>query len=67
MAEALEASLGAPKSTALVWRPKSLTPVEGDPAQTLIKLVDALDDDDDVQTVFLNAEFDEATQAAMAG
>ncbi|MBE7219034.1 MAG: YebC/PmpR family DNA-binding transcriptional regulator [Caulobacteraceae bacterium] len=67
VAEALEAALGAPKSTAVVWRPKSLTPVEGDPAQSLIKLVDALDDDDDVQTVFLNAEFDDATAAAMAG
>ena len=67
VAEALEASLGAPKSTAVVWRPKTLTPVEGDPAQTLIKLVDALDDDDDVQTVFLNAEFDDATAEAMAG
>ena len=67
VAEALEATLGPPRSTAVVWRPKSLTPVEGDPAQTLIKLIDALDDDDDVQTVFLNAEFDEATTAAMAG
>ena len=67
VAEALEVSLGAPRSTAVVWRPKSLTPVEGDPAQTLIKLIDALDEDDDVQTVFLNADFDDATQAAMAG
>ena len=67
VAEALETSLGAPKSTAVVWRPKTLTPVEGDPAQGLIKLVDALDDDDDVQTVFLNAEFDDATAEAMAG
>ena len=67
VAEALETSLGAPKSTAVVWRPKTLTPVEGDPAQGLIKLVDALDDDDDVQTVFLNAEFDAATAEAMAG
>ncbi len=67
VAEALEAALGSPTSTAVVWRPKTVTPVEGDPAQSLIKLVDALDDDDDVQTVFLNAEFDEATTAAMAG
>ena len=67
VAEALEATLGTPQSTAVVWRPKSLTPVEGEGAQGLVKLMDALDDDDDVQTVFLNAEFDDATTAAMAG
>ena len=58
--EALDAQLGAPKSTALVWRPKSGTPVSGDPAATLLKLFDALDDDDDVQMVFSNEEIDEA-------
>ena len=31
-----------------------------------MKLVDALDDDDDVQTVFMNAEFSEETLAALA-
>ncbi len=58
--EALEAQLGTPKSTGIVWRPKSSTPVSGDQAATLLKLIDALDDDDDVQTVFSNEEIDEA-------
>ena len=58
--EALEAKLGAPKSTGIVWRPKSGTPVSGDQAASFLKLVDALDDDDDVQTVFSNEEIDEA-------
>lgn len=58
--EALEARLGAPKSTGVVWRPKSGTPVSGDQAAGLLKLIDALDDDDDVQTVFSNEEIDEA-------
>ncbi len=66
VAEALAARIGDPKSTSVVWRPKSETPVAGEQAQTLLKLVDALDDDDDVQNVFLNAEFDEATLAALA-
>ena len=55
--EALEASLGPAKSTAIVWRPKTLTPVSSDEAATLFKLIDALDDDDDVQTVYTNADF----------
>jgi len=56
VAKALEASLGEPESTKLAWRPQ--TPVEvgeGD-AETLLKLIDALDDDDDVQTVWGNYE-----------
>lgn len=54
VAQALEASLGEPKSTAIAWRPKTLTPVSGDAAATLMKLLDALEDDDDVQNVWGN-------------
>ena len=57
--EALEDRFGAPKSTGVVWRPKSLTPVSGDQAASLLKLMDALDDDDDVQTVYPNADISE--------
>ena len=54
VAEALTASLGEPKGVNIVWRPKSLVPVSGDQAATLMKLIDALEDDDDVQTVWGN-------------
>jgi YebC/PmpR family DNA-binding regulatory protein len=56
VAKALEKVLGEPESTKLAWRPQ--TPVEvgeGD-AASLLKLIDALDDDDDVQTVWGNYE-----------
>ena len=59
VAEALEARFGAPKSTAIIWRPKSLTPVAGDQAASLLKLIDALDDEDDVQTVYPNSDISE--------
>ena len=67
VAEALESRFGAPKSTAIVWRPRTETPVAGDDAVTLIKLVDALDDDDDVQNVFLNADLEGADLAEVGG
>ena len=67
VAEALEAKFGAPRSTAFVWRPKSETPVAGDDAVAVIKLVDALDDDDDVQNVFLNADLEGADLAEVGG
>ena len=58
-AQALEAALGAPKSTSIVWRPKSQTPITGDAVGTLMKLIDVLEDDDDVQNVYSNADIAE--------
>ena len=67
VAEALTASLGDPKSTEIVWKPKTVTPVSGDAVATLVKLLDALDDDDDVQNVYGNYEIDEKELASLAG
>ena len=67
VAEALSATLGDPKSTEIVWKPKTTTPVTGEAAATLVKLLDALDDDDDVQNVYGNYEIDDAEMASLAG
>ncbi len=56
VASALEAALGPAKSTTLAWRPKALTPISGDAVATLMKMIEALEDDDDVQTVYSNAD-----------
>jgi YebC/PmpR family DNA-binding regulatory protein len=63
--EALEALLGPAKSTSIVWRPKTLTPVSSDDAATLMKLIDALDDDDDVQNVYSNVELSDEQMAGL--
>jgi YebC/PmpR family DNA-binding regulatory protein len=65
--EALETSLGPALSTGIVWRPKSLTPVTGDAAANLLKLLEALDEDEDVQDVFGNYEIGEEELAKLAG
>ena len=65
--EASEAALGAAKSTGIIWRPKTLTPVTGDEAATLMKLINALDDDDDVQNVYSNEDIDAAELESLAG
>jgi YebC/PmpR family DNA-binding regulatory protein len=67
VAEALEASLGQPSSTGVVWRPKTTTPVSAADAAVLMKLIDALDDDDDVQTVTSNVELTDEQIAALEG
>jgi YebC/PmpR family DNA-binding regulatory protein len=56
VAAALEASLGAAKSTSHAWRPKALAHLSGDGVATLMKLIETLEDDDDVQNVYSNAD-----------
>jgi YebC/PmpR family DNA-binding regulatory protein len=65
--EALEATLGAAKSTGVIWKPKTLNPVDTDAATTLMKLIDTLDDDDDVQNVWTNVDLTDEQMAALAG
>ncbi|MBM3616642.1 MAG: YebC/PmpR family DNA-binding transcriptional regulator, partial [Alphaproteobacteria bacterium] len=56
VAKAIEAVLGEPESVKLAWKPNLIVDVAEGDAQTLFKLIDALDDDDDVQTVWGNYE-----------
>jgi YebC/PmpR family DNA-binding regulatory protein len=51
---ALEPMLGEAESAKLAWKPSTEVEVRGDDAQQLLKLMDALDEDDDVQTVWGN-------------
>jgi YebC/PmpR family DNA-binding regulatory protein len=53
---ALSAKLGEAETVKVVWKPQTMTPVDEETAQTLMKLIDALDEDDDVQNVFTNFE-----------
>ncbi len=57
--EALEESLGAPESAGLSWKPQNTVAVGEDQAQTLLKLLDVLDDNDDVQSVSANFDIPE--------
>ena len=67
VAEAMSKVLGDPKSTAIVWKPQALTPVEGDQVGTLMKLIDALEADDDVQQVYTSADISDEDAAKYAG
>ena len=60
VAKALEASLGEPSAVKLGWKPNLKVDVAEADAQTLFKLVDTLEDDDDVQTVWGNYEVSDA-------
>jgi YebC/PmpR family DNA-binding regulatory protein len=65
--EALQAAHGEPERARLIWKPQNTIEVSGDTAQTLVKLLDVLDDNDDVQNVYANLELSEETLAELAG
>jgi len=54
VARALEPMLGEGEGAKLAWKPQTEVEVHGEDAQTLMKLLDALEEDDDVQTVWGN-------------
>lgn len=56
VAGALEALLGEPEAVRIIWKPQNSIEVDGDKAESLLKLFDALDDNDDVQQVYANFE-----------
>jgi YebC/PmpR family DNA-binding regulatory protein len=59
VAGALEAMLGEAQGTKLAWKPQTEVEVAGDDAQQLMKLIDTLEEDDDVQTVWGNYDVPE--------
>jgi YebC/PmpR family DNA-binding regulatory protein len=64
--EALEASFGAPAESGLVWKPQNTIEVNEDQASTLIKFLDTLDDNDDVQNVSSNFDISDEIMARLA-
>jgi YebC/PmpR family DNA-binding regulatory protein len=64
--EALEASFGAPAESGLVWKPQNSIEVSEDQASTLLKLLDTLDDNDDVQNVSSNFDISDEIMAKLA-
>jgi YebC/PmpR family DNA-binding regulatory protein len=66
VSKALETSLGEAESVKVIWKPQTNVPVDEERAQSLMKFVANLEDDDDVQNVYANFEVDEATLAKLS-
>ncbi|MBB25226.1 MAG: YebC/PmpR family DNA-binding transcriptional regulator, partial [Geminicoccus sp.] len=54
--EAMEEALGAPEEAKIGWKPNISVELDADKASTMLKLIDTLEDHDDVQAVFYNAD-----------
>jgi YebC/PmpR family DNA-binding regulatory protein len=66
VSKALEAALGEAASVKAIWKPQTTVPVDEDRAQSILKRVATLEDDDDVQNVYVNFDVDEATLAKLS-
>jgi YebC/PmpR family DNA-binding regulatory protein len=64
---ALAAKFGEAQSVKIVWKPNVMTPLDFEKAEGLLKLVDALDEDDDVQNVFTNADIPDDVMEKLSG
>lgn len=65
VSNALEADLGESQSAKLIWKPTTTTELDLDGMQKLMKLMDALEDDDDIQTVTANFEVSDEVLAQL--
>jgi len=64
--EALEKRFGTATSAKMTWLPKNTVPVSEEQAKSLLKLIETLEDSDDVQEVFSNFEIPEAMMTALS-
>src|SRR6202042_3587992 len=65
--KALEAKFGEPEKAAIVWRPQNTIVVDDEAGEKILRLIGALEDNDDVQTVTANFELSEALLEKMEG
>ena len=66
VSKALESGLGEAETVKAVWRAQNNVPVDEEKAQSLMKLIDSLEDDDDVQNVYSNFEVSEEVLAKLS-
>jgi YebC/PmpR family DNA-binding regulatory protein len=63
VSRALEATLGAPASAKSIWKPQNTVMLDEEKAQSMLKLIDIMDNDDDVQNIFANFEVSDEVMA----
>ena len=65
--KALEAKFGEPRKAAIVWRPQNTVAVEDEAGEKILKLIGALEENDDVQNVTANFEISDALMTKLQG
>jgi YebC/PmpR family DNA-binding regulatory protein len=66
VSKALEAKFGEPRKSALTWKPQNALAVDDDQGEKLLRLIEALEENDDVQNVYANFEVSDSLMAKMS-
>ena len=66
VAKALEAKFGEPRKSALLWKPQNTVALDDESGEKVLKLIEALDDSEDVQNVYANFEVSDALVQKMS-
>jgi len=66
IAKALEAKFGEPRKASLLWKPQNTVALDDESGEKVLKLIESLDDSDDVQNVYANFEVSDALVAKMS-
>ena len=66
VAKALEAKFGEPRKASLLWRPQYTVALDDEAGEKVLRLIESLDDSDDVQNVYANFEVSDALVAKMS-
>ena len=66
VAKALEAKFGEPRKAAMLWKPQNTVALDDEAGEKMLKLIESLDDNDDVQNVYANFEVSDALVQKMS-
>ena len=66
VAKALEAKFGEPRKAALVWRPQNTVAVDDEQGEKVLRLIESLNEHDDVQNVYANFDVSDALVSKMS-
>ncbi len=64
--KALEAKFGEPRQSAMTWKPQNTIAVDDEAGEKILKLIETLDDNDDVQNVYANFEVSDTLMQKMS-
>jgi YebC/PmpR family DNA-binding regulatory protein len=66
VAKALEARFGEPRKSSMLWKPQNTVALDDEAGEKVLRLIESLDDTDDVQNVYANFEVSDALVAKMS-
>ena len=66
VAKALETKFGEPRKSSLLWKPQNTVALDDEAGEKMLKLIESLDDNDDVQNVYANFEVSDALVQKMS-